>query len=97
MAEMAPEFNPLFDYFDDVFVLRLENQALAEEVESLTEELQRLWKQVQRYEKKLHGKKERRKDSELKKFFSCPKMDCKKKYAYNSSLTLHVKTKHCMP
>ena len=89
-----PEYNSHTDYFDEVFTLSFKNQDLVDEIDQVTEELQYLWKQIHKYEKKLYGKKKRRKDSELRKFFFCPKMDCGKKYAYNSSLVTHMKNKH---
>ena len=89
-----PNYSLSEDYFDELLTVSLKNECLQEEEEAITKDLQFLWKQIQKYEKKLYGKKQRRKDSQLKKFFSCPHANCPKSYSSKSSLVTHVKLKH---
>lgn len=90
----SPPFNRETDYFDEFLRLSFENESLLKEFSERSEEVQTLWSKMQRTEKKLYGAHKRRTDKELKKYFECHYSLCKRKYAYKSSLYLHLKTKH---
>ena len=92
-----PDFDPRTDYFDETFKLSFQNDYLCKEYDSLLKEVQELWIKIQKREKRAFGVRHRRKNVELKKFFECPRSDCKKKYAYRSSLIMHLKRKHRSP
>ena len=88
----SPSYDPSIDYFDENFKLSFANERLGAEYDRLVKEVQELWLRIQKQEKKLFGRRERRPNAELKKFFTCDK--CSRSYAYKSSLNMHTKTKH---
>lgn len=88
-------FDPKKDYFVEFWKKYIENEVLVQNYNSTMNEIKKISKKLYKLERKRYGKLGRRRpDNELGKFHECTFPNCNKRYAYDSSLWLHIKRKH---